>query len=76
MAREHRDSGPDVRGHGGWIDLQLPPPPSALIDDVSMFIGALAAALGNVSFDVFVPPGDSNDVAGAGAYDLAMIGSW
>jgi spore germination protein YaaH len=58
------------------IDLQLPPPPSASVDDLSSFVGAIATSVGTTSLGLFVPPGgDSNDVAGAGAYDLPTLGT-
>jgi hypothetical protein len=57
------------------LDLQLPPPPDASVDDVSALVSALSSAVGRASLSVFVPPGGaSNDVAGSGAFDLAAIG--
>jgi spore germination protein YaaH len=57
------------------VDLELPPPPSASVDDVTSLVESLAAGIGALPLGVFVPPGgDSSDVAGSGAYDLAAIG--
>jgi spore germination protein YaaH len=57
------------------LDLQLPPPPDASVDDVTRLVQALSASLAVPSLDVFVPPGGaSNDVPGSAAYDLASIG--
>ncbi|HEY6462036.1 MAG TPA: hypothetical protein VIY73_17840, partial [Polyangiaceae bacterium] len=56
------------------VELELPPPPSASVDDVTSLVASLAGALGALPLGIFVPPGgDSNDVAGSGAYDLGAI---
>ena len=57
------------------LELELPPPPAASVGDVTSLVAALSKAVGPAALAVFVPPGgDSNDVAGSGAYDLAAIG--
>jgi hypothetical protein len=60
------------------IELELPPPPDASRDDVTGLVQALSGAIRPAkAFVLFVPPkGPTNDVPGAGAYDLPSLGSF
>jgi hypothetical protein len=60
------------------IELELPPPPDTSSGDLSSLVSSLSRAIRPTkTLTLFVPPkGPTNDVPGAGAYDLPTLGAF